>query len=526
MKKSLLALSLISIGLFSSVHVSAQVADITWEDPTPFSKESFFSQVVEETDDAYYVLKTSVTGISSNDILLEKYSKNDFSYLAGFPVYSETMYSKDPTEKRPMDYDKIIMVQDGFLVFFTEFILEKKTFTSYCQKFSFEGQTIGELKQLEVFTGDDKTVIGKYEFTPSPFGDGFILTYSRPFILYSNEFFRFKFFDFNLEEKWTKEFLFPFPGKEFEVKQIRTSVDSMVYVMVKVLDDSEKEREKKGNRNVTYSFNLLSFHMNPEDTSKQFNNMPVRLNKKYITDVAYVINEHKEIVCSGYFADKKDMAISGAFYMLIESVGGQVRTSDMSDFSKDFLAKFVDTKNPDRGIGMRDFVLQDLEIMNDGTIYLIGEQYYEKIMCSGQPPKLNCITEYYYNDIVVTRISNEGKIEWTSNIPKRSYDRESGFLLSYTYKMMDNGRIVFIYNDAPKNMQTENPLEFKYVNKNGMVAIVADVNKEGKVHREYLQEGKNAKIMIRPKTHLFVKDDLVIYGLQGNKQYWGKLRVY
>lgn len=519
-------LSIVSFfAIILPLTLQSQIADISWEDPTPFSKQSYYSQVVEETDDAFYVLKTSVVNVAENEIKLEKYSKNDFSYEGGFTIYTPTMYSKTE-DKRLLDYDKIIKVQDGFLVFFTEFILEKKTFTSYCQKFSLDGDEVGTLKQLEVFTGDDKTVIGKYAFTPSPFGDGFILTYSRPFILYSNEFFRFKFFDFKLEEKWTKEFVFPFHGKEFEVQQIKASVDSTVYIMIKVLDDNEKEREKKGNRNVTYSYNLLSFHMNPEDTSKQFKNFPLKLGKKFITDISYEVNDHKEIICAGYFADKKDMAISGAFYLLLESVSGQVRKNNLFDFQKTFLTQFVDTKNPDRGVGMRDFKLNDLDILSDGTIYLIGEQYYEKIMCSGQPPNLQCITESYYNDIVVTRISNEGKVEWTSNIPKRSFDREGGFLLSYSYRFMDNGRVVFIYNDSPKNLETTNPLELKYVSKSGVVSVIAEINKDGKLHREPLHENKKTKIVLRPKTHLHVKDELVIYGLQGNKQYWGKIRVY
>src|SRR5690606_28826072 len=107
-----------------------------------------------------------------------------------------------------------------------------------------------------------------------------------------------------------------------------------------------------------------------------------------------------------------------------------------------FLSRFVDTRNPDRGVGMRDIEFQDLEVMNDGSMYLIGEQRYDRTTCYGHPPDLKCTTENYYNDIVVVRISNEGKVLWTSNVPKRSYDKENGFLLSYSYRFMDNGRVV------------------------------------------------------------------------------------
>jgi len=503
----------------------AQTADVTWSDPTPFSRQSYYSKIAEETKDAFYVLKTSVTGISSNDILLEKYSKSDLSLETSFTIYTETMYAKTPGAKRPLDYDKLMMMPDGFVVFFTEFLLEAKTFTSYAQKFDAQGQRVGELQTLEVFTGNDKTVIGKYEFTPSPFGDGFILCYSRPFILYSDEYFRFKFYDYNLQEKWEKEFLFPFKGKEFEIRQIKASVDSTVYMMIKVLEDDEKEREKKGNRNITYTYNMLSFTMDPADTSGQFSSMPLTVGKKYITDVSFGLNDHMEIACAGYFADRKDMAISGAFYMVIESKSTKVRTSSTMDFSKEFLARFVDTKNPDRGVGMRDFELQDLQIRNDGTVYLIGEQVFGKTVCYGQPPKLKCNTENYFNDIVVTRISNEGKIEWTSNVPKRSFDEENGFLLSYAYKIMDN-KIVFIYNDSPKNMNTFNPLELKYVSTGGMVSMVAEVNNKGEVHRELMHEDSDTKILLRPRTYLQLGNELVIYGIKGNKQYWGKVRFY
>lgn len=524
--KKVLGASLFALTL-SLFHTTGhtQSADVTWGEPTSFSRQSFFSKIIAETNESFYVLKTSVTSISSNDILIEKYSKTDFSYEGGFEVYSETMYSKTPGTPRLLDFDKAIMIKDGFLVFFTEFILKDKTFTSYCQKFSFDGDPIGELKSLEVFTGNDKTVIGKYEFVPSPFGDGFILVYSRPFILYSDEYFRFKFYSYDLEMQWQKEFLFPFEGKEFNTTQIKASSDSTVYMMVRVLDDNEKEREKKGNRNVTYSYNMLSFNMNPNDTNKKFRNLPMKLGKKFITNISFNVTDNREIVTAGYFADKKDMAISGAFYMRLESVSGQVRSSNMQDFSKEFLGRFVDAKYPERGVGMRDFELQDLQVLNDGTIYLIGEQYFEAITCQGQPPQMKCITEYFFNDIVVTRISNEGKVQWTSNIPKRSYDKDNGMVLSYSYIITKN-KIFFLYNDLPKNLTTTLPLELKYGSGPGMVSVVASINGKGEVSREHLHENVKSKTVIRPRTSLITNGELIIYGITGKKQHWGRVKFY
>lgn len=513
---------IVAVFALFSLGSRAQIADVTWGESTPFSKNQAISKIVAEKGNTFYATKMNSKNPGKSNISIEAVSKTSLTAENEFTVYTPTMYGKE------LEYVSTLQVDDGLVVFFSYLDIPQSTFLAYAQKYSFDGNKIGEFKTLDQFVGNEKTVIGKYSIIRSPFDDGFILCYSRPFIIYSDEYFRFRQYDYNLNQAWEREFVFPFKGKEFELKEIQATKDSSLYMLVRVLEDDEAAREKKGGLNITYTHSLLSFNAHPSNTDTTFRLIPITVGSKNIADVAYKVTDNQEIICAGFYADRKDMAISGAFYNVIEAVSGNVRLSNSFKFKKEFIDGFIDKDHIERGLGMRDFELQELHINDDGTVFMIGEQYFQKITCSGvdKPATMKCDTEHIYNDIVAVKFDQEGKELFTVNIPKRTSDKNSSYFLSFA-KAQGTDRLAFVYNDLPKNTITNNPLEMKRFTEKGGVLVAGTITSSGKAARDILLTGDDAKMIIHPKACLPTgKNTIIIYGTNGKIGKWGLLSVY
>lgn len=526
-------LFLLSLGLSLTF---AQTIDINWGDESKMNLKSMNTAIFADEPNYFYSTRTTAAEYFNGDIYVDKVDKKSLNTESSFKVYSPTMYSSDGKTPRKMKYNEVIKVKDGFLVFFTEEDFIKLTFTSYCQKFDMSGNKVGDIKQLQLFQAHEKTVLGRFIVFRSPLNDGFFLMYSRPFIQYDNEYLVFDFFDYNIEKKWEKKQKFPFNGKEFEPRQYKSNPqDSTLYMMVRVLEETEEERTKKGNKNVFYSFSILSFKFDPLDTTSVFKATHLTVPKKYIADISFEVVNH-EIIHAGFYADKKDMELSGAYCQVVEEYSGLVRSTSTMEFDrKVFNDKFVDLDKiaSQRGTGIRDFELKDLQIMNDGSIFVLAENRF----AAGGLKKVGKFFETvympFYNNIVVFNVGNDRKVKWITPIVKRqketkfTMDEFSGITPSFTYAIYNN-KVVCIYNDSPSNLTVTNPALHKYVGSlKGVVTIMATINSDGQVAREVLFDGENAKVVVRPTTSLVEnKNTVYIYGFNGSKVKWGSIKFY
>lgn len=529
-------LILASVLVLTLNTLSAQLADVNWGDATKLDAKSVNTGIFADQEEYLYSTRTAPAEYGYSSIYIDVVSKKTLNVETSFEIYNPTMYSPDPKVQRAFQFNEVIKTQDGgYLVFFTEPDYVKYTFTSYCQRFDKDGKKEGTLVQLQIFQGHEKTVIGKFIVIRSPLNDGFFLMYSRPFIQYDNEYLVFDFYDYKLTKLWDRKQKFPLNGKEFEPRQYKTNIqDSTLYLVVRVLEETEEERLKKNNAKVNYSFSLLSFKFDPKDTNSTFNSTSIHVPKKYISDISFDVNNH-ELVFAGFFADKKDMEASGSFCIVMEEYSKKVRSTHTLDFEKTFAEKFYDaeTVKMGRGDGIRDFEVKDLQITADGTIYFIAENKF----AAAKAGKVRGFTEIiyapYYNNVVVAKIGNDRKVSWVTQVMKRQKEsvfttnENAGFSLSYTYAIYGD-KVVIIYNDFKDNIKLQTPADIKYVTgPKSTVAVLATINSKGEVGKDVLFDGADAKVVLIPKTSLVEnKNNVYIYSILGTTQRWGLLKFY
>lgn len=506
----------------------SQFAEVDWGTPFKQSDKEWFSQILGENGNAFFVQKNIRTGMLSYDVVIEKYNKESFDLEFSTPVYNEQMYARENQKKnRIMEVNDVLMMEKDILVFISEYDPGTDSYTSYAQKVNFDGTLNGGLITLDIYKTPEKSLRGKYEFAKSPDNKYILLYHKRPFKMYNDEKFKIKKFTQNLEPVWEKDLMFPYKDKDFNLYKLKIMDDGNCYMLARVFLDNEEAREKKNNLEATYFYKLLSFSDSDTTDEVIFKEIDITLPKKWITDVTFT-TFNDEIICAGFYADKKDMAVNGTFFLRIEKTSGLIRAQDTEEFSKAFLAEFLGDKNAERGNGLRDFMLDELIRRDDGGIVLVAEQFFIKTVCytNNSSGYTKCRDYNYYNDILVVNINSQGEIEWNARIPKKSVDTQEGNYLSYALAVKGN-QVYVLYNENPGNLAITDPTKLKNVNISSSIAVLANINSKGVVSRETLFNTKESQCYLRPKTCKQVNlQELIIFGVKGKNSQWGKLKIF
>lgn len=516
--------------LFISVLVGtaqAQLAEADWGTPFKQTRWGGFEEVLGETADGFFVTRKKKTGLITYDLYIEKYSKENFAQEFSTVVYNEQMYSESSKKNRVMEVNGALMLNENIVVFISEYDKKDDTYTSYAQKVNLNGELDGGLVTLDVYKTPEKSLRGRFEFGASPDKKHVLLYHKRPFKIYNDEKFKIKKFTEELQLVWEKDFVFPYKDKDFNLTKIAVMNDGYVYMMARVFLDNEEAREKKNNKEATYYYKLLSFADTDTIQDEKLKETDISISKKWITDVEFT-TRNDEIICAGFYADKKDMAINGMFFLRIERSSGKIRAQDTEEFSKAFLAEFLGDKKAERGVGLRDFELDDLILNNDGSIVLVAEQFFIKTVCTTDSRGFTrCRDYYYFNDILVVSINSKGEIEWNARVPKRQVDSRGGYYLSYALAVKGE-KLYFLYNENPKNLQVTDPRLLKFVNIPKSVAVLAEVNSKGEVSRDALFSAKELnKVYMRPNMcHQINASEMIIFAINGKNNMWGKLKLY
>ncbi len=136
-----------------------------------------------------------------------------------------------------------------------------------------------------------------------------------------------------------------------------------------------------------------------------------------------------------------------------------------------------DRKEGDDKAEFADISLSDINIEPDGSLMLVGEQYYVRAHYSYSPTGGTTVTyTYHYNDLLVTKILPSGKLAWMKKLPKRQQGSRGRGGMSFRY-YDDNKDYYFIYLDNEKNLDLpSDKVPSKHVDGQGGFLTVYKVN--------------------------------------------------
>lgn len=279
------------------------------------------------------------------------------------------------------------------------------------------------------------------------------------------------------------------------------SKGDVVLVEKRYNEDNEKKKDivkVNGDFVSGYEYNLYIFSNNGSEYKK----VNVDLGERFIKSVNTEVNqENDNFQFAGMYSNGRRGVIQGIFFGEIDTKG-QVIKSSQKDFTNEFLDSFKkgatakEKGDDDEGLSS-SFKLRRFLSREDGGAYIVFE-YYKLVVTTTTDASGRTSTRYtyYYNDVIVTSINKDGKIDWNYRIPK--YQVSGSYIFSSIVPFVTGNTLGVIYNENPKNMDNEFDDNFKRVNFKDCVAIVRTLDPSGKLTSSELFRNKEYNTLLQP----------------------------
>jgi len=263
-----------------------------------------------------------------------------------------------------------------------------------------------------------------------------------------------KVFGKDLSEIWGGEFKMPYTERQMDIMDYAIDFDANIYVLVKkYFDDSNKDKRKDESN---YHLELFKYERN----TKELVVNKINIGDKYVSELGLFINDKKEIFCAGYYNDGESWSdVDGVVVFktdMIESVPAESFYEIPVEILNQYASKKVIKKNKKKEkkdeAEFKSLKLRKLFFHENGSIDVIGEQFYIKEHISHSSKGMRIRYTYHYNDILVTKINASGSLDWMRKIPKRQKGLSGDGGMSFSHFFTNNNHYL-IYLDNIKNIK-------------------------------------------------------------------------
>lgn len=479
-------------------------SQVQWGQEVKLKGGDFYSSILSETDSILYLLKLRTEIFFNDGFYADKFDVGRLNYIGSVPLLLRDARIQNEGRELTPQFEKVMMLDGKLNVFISAYDKVSDENVAYVVSFDdVDAQTA--LVELDKIPNAKRYNTGAFDFVASPDGKKFMVLRKRPYQKKENARFDLKIFDNQYNPLHSKAVLLPYKDKNFEI--IRHSIDNEGNVVM--LARIEKENRENPLAEPDYYFSLIEF--SPSD-SNQVWEYEIKSENRLITDVDFILNARNEILVPGFYSTPGKDGTQGTFYMSIDRSTHTVKSTAAKPFEKTLVLDFINEKRYNRGQGLPGFNINYTVPLADGGLYVVSEQYYMTEVC-GRDGRgfINCNYYYYYNSIVVFRISSEGDIIWNAVVPKYQFSiNDEGFYSSYALAVTQD-KLHFIYNDHPKNIDIQKAAEFKIMAKpSTSQAIHVTVNPDGTFIKEPLFINKDEKLILRPKFSGQVRDGEII----------------
>lgn len=228
----------------------------------------------------------------------------------------------------------------------------------------------------------------------------------------------------------------------------------------------------------------------------------IRIRAKFINGLRMDLSPNNELIISGYFNATREYSVQGVFSMRMRQF--KVISSSFQAFDEATMARFIDEKDREKYKELPDYRLDNLILLDNGSWYITGEQFYKYIERSYDPrTNITTTTEHYnYNRIIVSYFDSLGNYKWTECVPKfQNSTNDFGYYASYCF--LNTGKALYLFfNDSEKNKDLALDDYFNYKglfnNRRFLIAAVK-LGTKGIEDRSVLVDENNS-FMLRSKV--------------------------
>ncbi|MEO6882472.1 MAG: hypothetical protein ABI199_00455 [Bacteroidia bacterium] len=465
------------------------------------------TDIIGENATSFYTLTTQpATLFSDGHIFFEEFSKSDMTLVRK----QEILMPK--TDGKREEFGTLLYVKGKMILFTSYYNSDQKKNYDFVQSVNNDGTVNPDAKKIDEIEVTKSGLFGtnKGSFSTILSTDSSKILVYRSETYKKNETHQFhcKVLDLNLNEIWSKELELPYKDKNFSVSDYTLDNNGDVYMLAKI--ELEKDQHQKGDPN--YKYEIL-YYNHTADALKEYD---LSIGQKYITSVAFKLNTTGDLVCAGFYSNKNSYSVAGSFYLKIDEKTKNVVNTGFKEFDKDILAKFMSVRKVNKGNEINDMKVDEILFHDDGTAYMISEQYWVAMITTYDPQthSSQTTTIYHANNIVVVNFAADGSIVWAKCIVK-TQESENDFGMYLSYSVQEVGKkLFFMFNDNVKNLKIPNSDDYKTMsNPRKSVAMLVTMDEKGDEQRNSMFNAKDLEVILRPILSLQVSPSaMIIYG--------------
>ncbi|MBK0404222.1 hypothetical protein I5M27_14595 [Adhaeribacter sp. BT258] len=517
MKKTVLAAWLLLTGLlFGAAETAlAQVnTKVVWGPALKDPRKTSTIRIIGNDRTGFFTLRNDYSSVSLFSRENQKY------FLERYDLQNKLAFSKElsipnPVKSKQRPAYEAIYYLDGQLVLFSSYFdKDNDRNVAFANKVNADGTVDPKTVDVSVIEGaTSRRKSGGFSFSLSNDSSKILVYQDMPYDRKENEKFQFKVLDKELNILVNKAVTLPQLDKETQLSDYRVDNDGNVYVLASTL----KKREERKSKEQKYLCQVYGYFRD----SDQVKSYTIQIPSKFVTDITFDLDNQKNLIVAGFYADDKKLKASGTFFMKVDFATKKILTQGVKDFSKEFLEMFMSkTRAKNENAGVANMDLDKLIVREDGGALLVGEQAYEYVVQN----KTQYTYHYVRNDIVFININPDGSIEWMKRVPKKQHTvNDGGIYSSYSVSVMKD-KIYLIYNDHVKNIGRTDPKKLKFMKKPAKaVTMLAVMDASGEVQKKALFPAKDHKTIVRPGFYLQDSKSVIIYSENGRNYRFGNI---
>jgi hypothetical protein len=295
-------------------------------------------------------------------------------------------------------------------------------------------------------------------------------------------------YDENMENVWGDDIKMPYTEEEMDNIEYTMDSKGNVFLLAYVRNMSKKPIESE--------MRLIKFF----DAEADFDGKIIEFPEgKGGNNLSFFEDSDGSILLAGYSGDNEvakinlgegDEDVQFDYYDIPVDVINQ-------NLRKRKVKKNKKKESKDQTVGLDNLVPRSIYLHNDGSMFIIGEQYFSVTTTTTDANgNTRTTTTYYYQDILVTKINKDGSLAWMKKLPKRQSGRKSRGSMSF--KLVEGeSDLYFVYMDNIKNLMLgdiEEP-ESHRDGKGGFLTAYKVDYLSGDVKRISLLDSRNIKEM-------------------------------
>lgn len=294
-------------------------------------------------------------------------------------------------------------------------------------------------------------------------------------------------FDKDMKSIWAEPSIrMPYTEKKMDVYDIQGDREGSLLFLSRVFNDDSKKEIKDNTPN--FHFEILKFSAG----NKKPTSIPFKFEDKYVAQVTMLEDLDGKIVCCGFYANQdksgklkaNSYKLDGSFFLRLDTKDNkfvnvhkgfyEIPSEIFKLYESEKTQKKMDKKE-DKGEDLSGFHMRLRNVIfgDDGSLLMVGEEYYYHTVTYTNGKSTYTRTYYYYNDIIAQYIDGTGNLSWTKKIPKKQSGVDNTYNLGFRILPYNGGNYIFFFDNI-KNLNP-NPNDDVYPHSAGWGGVLMAV---------------------------------------------------